>query len=530
MLALPTLLIAGVAHATTVPPLVATLDWSPRASRLRVHGGPGEHLSEDGPATVRIAWGQQSVVRETQGKRLSGDGVVLPPLAGEVSLTVAAVSCEDGGARCVPVETSFAVTLDARRGTVQPLALDPESIPGSEVQGDAPTPQHAPTADAAFDAARLSDRLVLLDFTAHWCPPCNLMAAEVLDDPADQDALSDFVVAKVDVDRAESWRLKDRYDVGGYPTLLAARPDGTELDRLVGYPGEEALLAWLDGLTELPALGDLPALDTLEPATLARLAVRLQRAGRDDEAGAALAAARQSGAPTDAAAVAVEGDPAAAVRLLQGTRQPGAWLGDVFTVARAEDTVRLAFLERLPAWLEGADPVEKADLLYFRGVLDAEQGPRWFAQAAATLWLGLSGDPTLDRGHWVGLASLYEGAEDTQSALAVLDNAVEHFPTEFTFHHARARTLFRADRGAEAVDAARSALEHAFGDNRLRAANTLALALEASGDRTAAKALVDQTLADAPRPAPGTRVRTFRYLTALEETQAALEGQPPTAP
>jgi Flp pilus assembly protein TadD len=187
-------------------------------------------------------------------------------------------------------------------------------------------------------------------------------------------------------------------------------------------------------------------------------------------------------------------------------------------------------LARIPDWLAGAAPTDKADLLALRGALDTAQGPRWFAQAAATLWLGLSGEPGRDRGHWVGLASLYERAGDASGALAVLDSAVEHYPNEFTFHHARARTLLRATRASEAVAAARAALQHGFGDNRLRAANTLALALDAAGDRPAALALVEATLLEATRPADGTDVRTFRYLSALEATQALLRDRPPEAP
>ena len=78
-----------------------------------------------------------------------------------------------------------------------------------------------------------------------WCPPCNLLAAEVLHDPEDAEALAPFVVAVVDVDAPWSWALKDRYAVGAYPTLIVTDVDGVVIDRLEGYPGEEAFEAWL---------------------------------------------------------------------------------------------------------------------------------------------------------------------------------------------------------------------------------------------------------------------------------------------
>ena len=60
----------------------------------------------------------------------------------------------------------------------------------------------------------------------------------------------------------------------------------------------------------------------------------------------------------------------------------------------------------------------------------------------------------------------------------------------------------------------------------LRAAQLRAEALAAHGDEAAAVALIDETLAAARRPDADTRVRTPRYLRALEETRARIADAP----
>ncbi len=109
----------------------------------------------------------------------------------------------------------------------------------------------------------------------------------------------------------------------------------------------------------------------------------------------------------------------------------------------------------------------------------------------------------------------------------MLDAAVAHYPAEFTFHHARAGLLLDQGRAEEAVEAARDATRFAYGDNALRAADRLAQALLTSGKPDAARAVVDQALQQAARPDPSARVRTGRYLAALEATRARIDAPPP---
>jgi len=501
------------------PALEAAARTRKGAVWLVVDGGPGEHMAPDGPATVTWSGAGGSATLQVLGAALAG-GLPLPNLSGAATLSVQAVVCEDGGTQCRPASGDWSVSGAGRSIGLRPLAPEEPS----------PDPSAATVAlAAAWGVAQAEDRLVLIDFGAVWCPPCNLLAAEVLHDPDDAAALEGFVLAEVDVDRRESWPTKDRYAVGGYPTLVVARPDGTEIDRLVGYPGQQAVLTWLAEVAARPALGDLPDPATLGADAAAQLAVRLATADRIDDARPFLAvAAAGGGDPTllDQARLLVEADPDAAVAAITAAARPGDWVWSALDLASEHPPVAAALRAAVPRWLAEVGPVEGADLLYVAARLaPAEQQPAHFAAAAALLSSGLSGDDALDRGHWVGLAHLYADSGRPDRAVALMQRAASIYPDEFTFHYALAGHL-RAQGDLEAARvAARSAVDRAYGDNRLRAVGRLADVLTDQGEVAVARALLDEVLSAVVRPADGTRVRTFRYIDALEKRRAALDSE-----
>jgi thiol-disulfide isomerase/thioredoxin len=104
---------------------------------------------------------------------------------------------------------------------------------------------------------------VLYDFSAASCAPCRSMNAEVFNDPA---AAAQINAAFLPV-RVVVWQHKDRgnapavaaleqrFEVRGFPTLVVARPDGTLVARLEGYPGHRRTFAWLREQANAAATG-----------------------------------------------------------------------------------------------------------------------------------------------------------------------------------------------------------------------------------------------------------------------------------
>jgi thioredoxin 1 len=83
--------------------------------------------------------------------------------------------------------------------------------------------------------------VVFVDFFAVWCGPCQ-MAAPIIDKMAD-DYAGKAAIVKVDVDQARESAAK--YNVMSIPTFIVLK-DGEEVDRQIGFPGEDALKAMVD--------------------------------------------------------------------------------------------------------------------------------------------------------------------------------------------------------------------------------------------------------------------------------------------
>lgn len=104
----------------------------------------------------------------------------------------------------------------------------------------------------AFKAAERNDKAVFVDVYTEWCGPCKLMDANVYPAAAAGAYFNPrFVNVKIDAEdeAIDGPAFAKRYDIGGYPTLLFLRPDGTEIGRGVAGLGVDQLLRLAAELT-----------------------------------------------------------------------------------------------------------------------------------------------------------------------------------------------------------------------------------------------------------------------------------------
>jgi thioredoxin len=94
----------------------------------------------------------------------------------------------------------------------------------------------------------IPDRVVLVDFTATWCPPCQALGPRL--EAAAQAHGGRVLLGKVDVDRNQS--LAQRMGVSGIPDVRIY-VNGVEVDRFVGGLNEAGIRAKLE-----PALAKVP--------------------------------------------------------------------------------------------------------------------------------------------------------------------------------------------------------------------------------------------------------------------------------
>jgi thioredoxin-like negative regulator of GroEL len=113
--------------------------------------------------------------------------------------------------------------------------------------------------DPVLADAQRAQRFVVMDFGAEWCGPCQTMDAVVWSRPDVGAAVAQgYVALRVDADSSEGTTLMHRYSVGALPTIVALRPDGTEIDRLTGDNDAATVLAalgaWRRGESTLSVL------------------------------------------------------------------------------------------------------------------------------------------------------------------------------------------------------------------------------------------------------------------------------------
>lgn len=82
-----------------------------------------------------------------------------------------------------------------------------------------------------------SDKPVLVDFNATWCPPCQAMH------PIVEELADDYKVVAVDIDDQEE--LAEQYEVSGIPCFVVFK-DGEEIDRRVGMQSKKRLIKMLE--------------------------------------------------------------------------------------------------------------------------------------------------------------------------------------------------------------------------------------------------------------------------------------------
>ena len=306
----------------------------------------------------------------------------------------------------------------------------------------------------------------------------------------------------MDVDNHSSWAIKDRYAVGGYPTLVAVDASGAEIARLVGYPGEAATKDWLDGLDTTVPLSSPPDPETLTPEEAGAWARRFVEGQRSELAAPYLVRA--------ASGESVVLDAQVASYMLEPSAALAHTLADAGVPVTTWGWSALGFVEEEPELAEriqraarsaiaSSPPRDAGDLFYMLAKVSPEAvRPDLYRSAAVAVAASMSGDLERDRGHIGWLSRLWEYAGDTDRAAAALAPALERWPRDMTFHEDRAALAFRTGDFDTAIREGALAFEYGLGDNRLRVLETYAKALR--GGPYEARSLVKQTLRTSSHP------------------------------
>ena len=89
--------------------------------------------------------------------------------------------------------------------------------------------------DALNEAFR-TKKAIMLDFSAHWCGPCQKLARETFSD-VDVAVLAnnEYIIFPVDVANFDGMAIAEKYQVEEYPTVLFLDFKGRYVSRMKGF-------------------------------------------------------------------------------------------------------------------------------------------------------------------------------------------------------------------------------------------------------------------------------------------------------
>ncbi len=139
--------------------------------------------------------------------------------------------------------------------------------------------------EKAFALAKEKNQLVLLDFTAIWCPGCVRNKSEIFSKPEFKKISKDVVKVKIDVDLYENFAVTEKYKIKGIPTLILLNGDDQEIDRLVDFQTMEKLKSFITSAQKDPTpVQDWMKLDaTADSSQQLKAGRRLLAAGKTNE-------------------------------------------------------------------------------------------------------------------------------------------------------------------------------------------------------------------------------------------------------
>jgi len=407
--------------------------------------------------------------------------------------------------------------------------------------------------EKSFVLAKKNKKPLIINFYGIWCPPCNEMKETVYVSPAFIQKSKSFVLLQVDADKKESWKIKDRYKVGGYPTILFTNSLGEEIYRVVGYRSPEEFSKSMDLVLASKGRPAAKACSSKSTDDLWRCAQSCME--KKDHACAtkafhSLASQLKPRTPRYEIMRSYLADHSENVDLkvkaFEGLLQdyPDSPYSVIWALsyweAVQEQKVTTPKKELLEKVLQeypkmktdlrlealGLTPTDLAQLrAEILGRLEKKEEAKAAWKEAAELLKKTAAElpaGVTDRGFMIEQITCLDLAGETDMALNLASQYQAKFPNEFTFHYIAASILEKKKRYNEALPIAQKSYDTSYGDNRIRAAILLIKLYGTASNKDAArKVYVDIKKEIAPETK--LEVRTHRYLKQLDEVWGRIE-------
>ena len=570
----------------------------PFAWDLRIHPSAQHHFNIKAPIHVSNGF---KVQFKTESEITFK--VVDAKLNEQSQVTVSAYLCDDAKSYCVKKERSFQLgeILDKSNPISRAIQATARRVKNAgkldqqkkEVVATAPIKRKKDRMgfwdNAIADAiqeAQTQNKPLLIDFYGIWCPPCNQYIEQVFPSKAFRDEAKNYVLLKVDADRKESFALKSRFKVGGYPTLVFARlsDDVTkidlhhflqlqEIDRIVGFMHAFDMAARMKKNFEhrkftleerfRAATGKPEHMDLLrtfvtqlaEQGERQKISLTLEEALREDEfkpyeqelqfllqtytrgVGTTLSSEHMK--------VIQEYSTGIEKRSSHDLLRLHEWGLDFIQSGKVAEGKKLAIavyaelknrINPKTHWISGIE-LSEADLASLRLSLadalsdssmqrDARQQMIAAYQQMLTE-MNSKPDSTDVRSIHLELAALYRLEGDYEKSNSIYQRFIKKYPREFTFYLGASKLRVAEKKWDEAIQYAEKAVRYSYGDNQIRSVLQLAVAQDQAGKVSDAKQTLTKFLNNYQAPQDDLQVRSKRYLTEVSNFLKHLQEKKP---
>ena len=146
--------------------------------------------------------------------------------------------------RAIHQEVEFFVSEVLVHKVLVPLRLLPMRLQSGEAKIELASPFRGILFDEAIKAAVAEKKFVLVDFYTTWCEPCKQMDRDTWSNSEVYDQVrSRTIPMKIDAEKERA--VAARYKVDAYPTVILLKPDGSVVDRWLGYRDPATFIASL---------------------------------------------------------------------------------------------------------------------------------------------------------------------------------------------------------------------------------------------------------------------------------------------
>ncbi len=404
--------------------------------------------------------------------------------------------------------------------------------------------------DSVLKAAKKDKRPILISFYGIWCPPCNEMEETVFETTSFHKKAKAFHLLKVDADSPKSWGIKDKYKVGGYPTVIFTNANGEEIYRFVGYRSPAEVSRAMDLVLSAKGKDVSKACDSTSEDDLWRCGLICAERKQHDCATTAFTKLETKLKPGsfryfEARTYFVEHAGNSELKrlgyeklLAEAPTYPKAlqWAMDyldLFDTTVTEPAPKKELLEKVLAavpQMRSDSRTEElgiplTDILQAQATILAKLGRPEESKAvwaeSATLLGKLASEFKSARGYTLERISCLREAGQEEAALKLANEYRTKYPEEFTFHFAAASLLKSVKKYNDAIPIAKRAYEVSYGDNRIRSATLLVDLFATVPDKESARKYFEEVTSYI-KPDASLEVRTHRYLKKLKEAWAAI--------